>query len=89
MNKDLIRMRCDRVLIESQPALSKILNNRIQKVYEKHEDALSMQLDYDLLTNFTNDVLIAFSGVISEVMVRIIQEVLSEDDFENFGELER
>lgn len=88
MNKDLIRMKCDRVLVEKQPALSKILNNRIQKVYEKHKDALSTQFDYKLLTDFTSELLSVYSGVISEVMVCVIQEVLSEDDFEGSEDIE-
>lgn len=42
MNKDLIRIKWDRILVEKQPAMSKILNNRIQKVYGKHKDTLNI-----------------------------------------------
>lgn len=79
MNKDMIRMRCDRILLEKQENISSILNMRIQGVYQKHEDTLGSQIDYNLLTAFTSDLLTAYSGVVSDVMVRIIQEVLSDD----------
>lgn len=82
MNKDLIRMKCDRVLLDKQPAFSQILNNRIQKVYEKHADSLGSQINYEFLTDFTSNLLSAYSGVISEIMVLLIQEVLSDEDFD-------
>ena len=82
MNNDLIRMKCDRILLEKQPAFSMILNQRIQKIYEKYADTLGSQLDYMLFTAFMSDILTSYSGVISEIMVQIIQEVLSGDDLE-------
>lgn len=82
MNNDLIRMKCDRILLEKQPAFSMILNQRIQKIYEKYADTLGSQLDYMLFTAFMSEILTAYSGVISEIMVQIIQEVLSGDDLE-------
>lgn len=88
MNKDIIRMKCDRILLEKQPMFSQVLTNRIQNVYRKHENTLGSQIDYSLLTQFTSELLTAYSGVISEIMVQIIQEVLSNDDFEDFEDLE-
>lgn len=82
MNNDLIRMKCDRILLEKQPAFSKILNQRIQKIYEKYADTLGSHPDYMLLTSFMSEILTSYSGVISEIMVQIIQEVLSGDDLE-------
>lgn len=42
MNKDFIRIKWNRILVEKQSALSKILNNRIQTVYGKHKDTLNI-----------------------------------------------
>lgn len=81
MDKEIIRVKCDKVLIDKQHSFSQILNNRIQKVYIKHSDAIGQKLDYELLTDFTSDILTAYTGVISEAMVDIIQEVLSDDFF--------
>lgn len=83
MDKEIIRVKCDRVLIDKKLLFSQILNNRLQKVYINHSDAIGQKLDYELLTDFTSDILTAFTGVISEVMVDIIQEVLSDDSFED------
>lgn len=80
MNKDLIRIKCDRILLEKQPAFSKILNQRIQKIYDKYDEALGSQIDYMLLTAFMSEILTSYSGVISNIMVQIIQEVLSDDE---------
>lgn len=80
MNKDIIHMKCDRILIEKQSELSSLLNHRIQNVYQKHKDSLGKEIDYTLLTDFTSDLLTAYNSVISEVMVRLIQEVLSEEE---------
>lgn len=88
MNKDLIRAKCDRILIDKQPFFSKILNNRIQKVYQTHADTLGSQIDYDLLTKFTSELLTAYSGVISEIMVQVIQEVLSDDEPDDFEDID-
>lgn len=82
MDKDIIRMKCDRVLVQKSPAFTMVLNNRIQKVYEKHKDVLGTQIDYTLFTDFMSELLSAYSGVISEIMVETIQEVLADDDFE-------
>lgn len=82
MNKDLIRIKCDDVLLEKQPVFSQILNQRIQKVYEKYADTLGSHKDYMLFTAFMSEILTSYSGVISEIMVQIIQEVLSDGDFE-------
>lgn len=81
MNKDIIRTKCDRILVQKSPVFSKILNDRVQKVYEKHKDTLGTQLDYMLFTGFMSEILSAYSGVINEIMVEIIQEVLADDDF--------
>ncbi len=82
MNKNLIRMKCDRILLEKQPAFSRILNQRIQKIYEKYADSLGSQIDYILLTAFMSEILTSYSGVMREIMVQTIQEVLSDDDSE-------
>lgn len=84
MNKDIVRMKCDRILQGKQPQFSKLLNNRIAKVYQEHENAIGATVDFKLLTHFTDNLLTAYSGVVSEIMVEIIQEVLSDDDFESF-----
>lgn len=81
MNKDIIRMKCDRILLEKQPVFSQLLNNRIQKVYEKHAGILGSQIDYEIFTAFISSLLSTYSGVMSEIMVQLIQEVLSDDDF--------
>lgn len=81
MDKELIRMKCDRILVQKSPVFNEILNNRIQKIYEKHKDTLGTQIDYMLFTSFMSETLSAYSGVISEIMVEIIQEVLSDDEF--------
>lgn len=86
MNKDLIRMKCDRIVVQKSPIFSELLNNRIQKIYQKHENTLGTQIDYMLFTDFMSEVLSAYSGVISEVMIEIIQEVLCDDDFEDEDE---
>lgn len=36
MSKDLIRMKCDRIVVQKSPIFSELLNNRIQKIYQKH-----------------------------------------------------
>lgn len=82
MNKDLIRTKCERVLLEKSPVFSKVLNQRIQKIYIKYATTLGSQADYMLFTAFMSDILTSYSGVISEIMVQIIQEVLSDDDLE-------
>ena len=83
MNKDIIRMKCDRILMQKSPVFSKILNNRIQTIYEKHKATLGTQIDYMLFTGFMSEILSVYSGVISEIMVEIIQEVFADDDFDN------
>lgn len=82
MNEDLIRIKCDNVLLEKQPVFSQILNQRIQKVYEKYADTLGSHIDYMLFTAFMSEILTSYSGVMGEIMVQIIQEVLSDDDLE-------
>lgn len=84
MNKDIIRAKCDRILLDQRPQFNELLNNRIQKVYQKHENAIGQTVDFELLSHFTSDLLTAYSGVISEIMVRIIQEVLSDDESDDF-----
>lgn len=82
MNKQLVRSKCEKVLLENQSSISKVLNNRIQKVYQNHAEQLGEQIDYELLTSFTSELLSAFSGVVSEVMVQLFQELLSDEIFE-------
>lgn len=84
MNKDIIRAKCDRILLDQRPQFNKLLNNRIQKIYQKHENAIGQTVDFELLSHFTSDLLTAYSGVVSEIMVRIIQEVLSDDESDDF-----
>lgn len=81
MNKDIIRMKCDRILLEKQPVFSRLLNERIQKVYREHADTLGSQIDYEMLTSFTSSLLTAYSGVVNEIVLQLIQETLSDDDF--------
>ena len=83
MNREVIKARCDRVLLEKTPAFSKVLNARIQRVYKAHEESLGSEIDYKLLTDFTSALLTAFSGVMAEVMVQTLSELLSDDDFED------
>lgn len=80
MNKDLIRAKCDSVLLEKRPVFSQILNQRIQKVYEKYADTLGIHIDYMLFTAFMSEILTSYSGVVSEIMVQIIQEIFSDDE---------
>lgn len=79
MDKQLIRIKCEKILLEKRAGISEVLNTRIQKVYQKHAEQLGEQIDYELLTSFTSDLLMAFSGVVSEVMVQLFQELLSDD----------
>lgn len=83
MGKIDIRIKCDRILLNKQSEYGKLLNNRIQKVYEHHLNAIGTQVNYEFLTDFTSELLSAYTGVISEVMVNIIQEVLSDDAFDD------
>ena len=82
MNNDLIRIKCDNVLLEKQPVFSQILNQRIQKIYEKYADTLGNNIDYMLFTAFMSEILTSYSGVMGEIMVQIIQDVFSDDDLE-------
>lgn len=83
MDKAYIRTKCDRILLDKQSAFGKILNDRIQQVYKHHVNALGTQINYEFLTDFTSELLSAYTGVISEVMVGLIQEVLSDDSFDD------
>lgn len=83
MNRDIIRTKCDRVLVDKQANFSRILNNRVQAIYQKYADTLGSQIDYMLLTGFTSELLTAYTGVFSEILVQIIQEVLSDEEFED------
>lgn len=88
MDKSIIRMKCDRILLDKQLVFSQILNNRIQQVYEHHADTLGAKINYSLLTDFTSEILTAYTGAISEIMVEIIQEVLSDNVFDNLEDLD-
>ena len=79
LNREIIKSKCDRVLIEQKPVFDQILQNRICVVFDKHKEALGKDIDYALLTGYTADIITAFSGAVSEIMVRILQEVLSDE----------
>jgi len=80
MNKDVIRGKCDRIMLEKREWITKILNARMNKVFDKYSESMGDLIDYDLLTDFVSEILTAFSGVVSEVMVQSISEVLAADD---------
>lgn len=80
MEKEIIRARCEKIFLEKNLAFSEIMTSRIHKVYAKHAEAIGSEIDYSLLTDFTSDLLSAYSGVISEILILLIQEVLADDD---------
>ena len=80
MNKDLVKAKCDKVLMSKQSDFSKLLRSRIQRIYDKYEDSIAQYIDYALFTDFISETLSSFTGVVSEAVAETIADVLSEDE---------